>query len=187
MPEQQRVKVPPFEIVERERERLLKQRRNIRGVINGIGVLIVIAAISIIIATKILAILQVTGSSMEPTLQEGEIILFTKTNKVKSQDVIAFYYQNKILIKRVIGVPGDIIDMKEDGTILVNGQELKESYIMELAVGECDIKFPYHVSEGEYFVLGDNRATSMDSRNSQIGCVGEEQIIGKARFKAWPF
>lgn len=187
MPEKQRVEIPPFEIVEKERERLLSRKRNIRGLLSGIGVLMVIAAISVIVATKIVAVLQVSGSSMEPTLKANEIVLFRKTDKIESQDIIAFYYQNKILIKRVIGLPGDSVDIKEDGMIIVNGQELEESYIMEPAIGECNIEFPYQVQEGEYFVLGDNRSVSKDSRSSQIGCVDRERIIGKAQLIVWPF
>ena len=187
MPEKQRVEIAPFEIVEKERERLLSRKRNIRGLLSGIGVLMVIAAISVIVATKIVAVLQVSGSSMEPTLKANEIVLFRKTDKIESQDIIAFYYQIKILIKRVIGLPGDSVDIKEDGMIIVNGQELEESYIMEPAIGECNIEFPYQVQEGEYFVLGDNRSVSKDSRSSQIGCVDRERIIGKAQLIVWPF
>ena len=187
MPEQQRKEFPSLEVVKKERERLLKQKQNIRTILNGAGVLIVVAAVAIIISTRFLPVIKVSGSSMEPTLQQDEILIFSKKGKIQSGDIIAFYYQNKILIKRVIGVPGDYIEIQDDGKVMVNGQVIEEPYVADFSVGECDIDFPYQVPEGKYFVLGDNRAVSMDSRNSTIGCVSEEQIIGEAWIKMFPF
>lgn len=186
MPEQQRREPPSLEIVKKERERLRKQKQNRKTALNVLGLLIVVAAISMIISTRFLPVLQVSGSSMEPTLQEGELLVFTKTDKIKSQDIIAFYYQNKILIKRVIGLPGDYIEINNDGRVMVNGQEMKEPYVADFSLGDCDIEFPYYVPKGKYFVLGDHRTISVDSRNSMIGCVSEEQIIGKAQLRLWP-
>lgn len=187
MPEQQRKEIPSLEVVKKERERLLKQKQNIRTILNVAGLLIVVAAVSIIISTRFLPVIKVSGSSMEPTLQQDEILIFAKKGKIQSGDIIAFYYQNKILIKRVIGVPGDYIEIQDDGKVMVNGQVIEEPYVADFSVGECDIDFPYQVPEGKYFVLGDNRAVSMDSRNSTIGCVSEEQIIGEAWIKMFPF
>ena len=187
MAEQQRVATPPFDVVKNERERLRRQKENRRSIKAMLEVLIVVAAIAIIVATRILPILQVTGSSMTPTLEEGEIVVLVSSDDVKTGDIIGFYYQNKILIKRVIGLPGDYIDIEEDGTVLVNGEKLEEPYVTEAALGECDITLPYHVPEGKYFVMGDQRSVSIDSRSTEIGSVSEEQIIGKVTFRIWPF
>lgn len=187
MAEQQRVATPPFDVVKNERERLKRQKENRRSIKAMLEVLIVVAAIAIIVATRILPILQVTGSSMTPTLEEGEIVVLVSSDDVKTGDIIGFYYQNKILIKRVIGLPGDYIDIEEDGTVLVNGEKLEEPYVTEAALGECDITLPYHVPEGKYFVMGDQRSVSIDSRSTEIGSVSEEQIIGKVTFRIWPF
>lgn len=187
MPDQKRGEIPSLEVVRKERERLLKQKQNRRTFLNVLGLLIVVAAVSMIISTRFLPVLQVSGSSMEPTLQAGEILVFAKTNKIESGDVIAFYYQNKILIKRVIGIPGNYIEIDNNGKVMVNGQKIEEPYVADFSLGECDIDFPYQVPEGKYFVMGDNRAISVDSRNSLIGCVSEEQIIGEVQLRLWSF
>lgn len=184
---QKRVAIPSFEIVKDERERLKRRNQTKRRVLNIIWILIVVAAISIIVATRFLPVLQVTGSSMEPTLQEGEIVVLVKTDDVQVRDVIGFYYQNKILLKRIIGESGDLIEISEDGIVTVNGEELREPYVEKLDLGECDIEFPYVVPEGKYFVMGDHRATSVDSRSSEIGCVSKEQIVGRVLFSVGPF
>ena len=126
------------------------------------------------------------GSSMEPTLADEDIILLAKTNSFQTGELCGFYWQNKLLLKRIIGTPGDIIDIKEDGTVFVNGEEIEEPYVSEKALGECDLTFPYQVPENRYFVMGDHRTVSIDSRSSVIGCVEKEQIIGKVIMRIWP-
>jgi len=169
--------------LKRERNKI-RFKRIIKYTINTI---IVVAAIAVLITSLLLPVLQISGTSMEPTLQNGDIVLLLKTSNLSHGDLCGFSYSNKILIKRVIGLPGDSIYIEEDGTVFVNGVQLDESYISEKGYGECDIEFPYTVPENTYFLMGDHRETSIDSRNSVIGCVSFEQIIGKLFFRVWPF
>ncbi|MBQ7779407.1 MAG: signal peptidase I [Clostridia bacterium] len=148
--------------------------------------LIIVAAIAVLIATLVLPVVQITGTSMEPSLVEGDIVVLIKTDRLKRGDLCAFSYSNKTLIKRVIGTPGDYIDIKSDGTVYVNGAAIEEPYLITKALGDCDIDFPYQVPENQYFLMGDQRDTSIDSRNSVIGCVTDDQMIGKILFRVWP-
>lgn len=148
--------------------------------------LITVAAIAILVATLWLPVLQIYGSSMAPTLEDGEIVFSVKTDQLEQGDVIAFYYNNKILVKRVIARSGDWVNFDEDGTVYVNSAPLEEPYLSEKALGECDIELPYQVPEGEVFVMGDHRSTSVDSRSTIVGCVEDEQIVGKIVFRIWP-
>ncbi len=149
--------------------------------------LITVAAIAVLIATLWLPVLQIHGSSMTPTLYEDNIVVSSKSGDVSYGEVVAFYYNNKILVKRVIALPGDWVDIKADGTVYVNGSLVDEPYISEKAYGDCNIEFPYQVPDAKYFVMGDHRSTSTDSRNSAVGCVSEEQIVGRIIFRIWPF
>ena len=148
--------------------------------------LIVVAALAALIATLVLPVLQIAGSSMEPTLNNEDLVLLVKSGTLQRGDLCAFYYSNKILIKRVVGLPGEYIQIGNDGTVYVNGEPLEEPYLTELALGECDIEFPYQVPEQQYFLLGDQRKTSIDSRSSVIGCVAQDQILGKLICRFWP-
>lgn len=153
---------------------------------NTIGTLVVVAAAAILVANLWLPILQVTGTSMSPTLQEGQVLMASKGHDFKTGDVIAFYYNNKILVKRVIAMPGDWVNISEDGTVYVNDIAIDEPYLKEKALGDCNIELPYQVPESKIFVMGDNRSVSLDSRNTAIGCISEEQVVGKITFAIWP-
>ena len=172
--------------VDAERERLTERRRFWRVLRGTVSTLIVVAAIAVLLATLLLPVLQVSGDSMNPTLQDRDVILLVKTDDWKTGDLCGFYWQNKLLLKRIIGLPGDVIELDEDGVVTVNGQTLDEPYVDELALGECDIKFPYQVPENRYFVLGDHRSVSIDSRSSVIGCVEKSQVVGRVFLRIWP-
>ena len=149
--------------------------------------LIVVAAIAVLIATLALPVLQIQGSSMEPTLNDEEIVVLFKTSHLKRGQLCCFSYQNKLLIKRVIGIPGDSITIDREGYVYVNGVQLDEPYILDRALGECDITFPVNVKDNHYFILGDHRSTSIDSRSSVVGLVSGDQIVGKIFYRIWPF
>lgn len=151
-----------------------------------VNTMIVVAAFAILVATLWLPVLQIYGVSMTPTLDEGQIVVSLKSRTFEQNDLVAFYIGNKILVKRLIALPGDNVIIDEDGTVFVNGMELDEPYISEKALGECDLEFPYQVPESRYFLMGDHRATSVDSRSSVVGCVAEEQIVGKIVMRVWP-
>lgn len=182
-----RIDLPSLEQVEAERNRLKQRKAYHKALSSTIYALIIVASIAVLIATLLLPVLQVTGTSMEPTLKDEDVIVLLKSNQLKTGDLCAFSYQNKTLIKRIIATPGDYIIIEDDGTVLVNGVVLDEPYVSEKSLGECDIEFPYQVPEKKYFVMGDHRATSIDSRSSVIGCVEKEQIIGRVFIRVWPF
>lgn len=178
--------IPSMELVDEERKRLSYRKEFFKVMRTTIYVLIVVAAIAVLIATLVLPMVQVTGDSMTPTLDDGDIILFVKTDNFDTGDLCGFYYQNKLLLKRVIGVPGDVIEIAEDGTVTVNGEIIDEPYVSEKALGECDVEFPYQVPENRFFVLGDHRISSIDSRSTAIGCIEDSQIIGRVIMRVWP-
>ena len=149
-------------------------------------VIVVVSAIGILVATFFMSVLQIRGESMTPALHDGDLVVASRHSSFHSGDIIAFYYNNKVLLKRVIGQPGDWIDMREDGTIVVNKKPLRENYVKGSKIGKTDIKFPYQVPEHRYFVLGDHRSVSVDSRTKAIGTVSEDQIVGKAMLIVWP-
>ena len=151
-----------------------------------LSVLIVIAAIAILISTLFLPVIQVTGSSMEPSIREDDVLLMVQTRHYDRGDICCFSWQNKLLLKRVIGVPGDVVRMDRDGNVFVNDQLLDEPYLAEKTLGECDVKFPVYVPENQYFVLGDHRESSVDSRSSVIGCVELDQMVAREVFRLWP-
>lgn len=149
-------------------------------------VLIIIVAISSICATLFMPVIEITDSSMKPLLNDGDIVLTVKDNKFKTGDIVAFYHGNKILIKRVIGVESDFVNIDKDGIVYVNGKELKENYVKELKKGDSDIKYPVQVSDGSIFVLSDDRDVLTDSRTLNVGQIKTNDIIGKVIFKVWP-
>ena len=148
--------------------------------------LITVSAIAVLVATLWLPVLQIYGSSMTPTLQDGEIVFTVKTSSFETGDVISFYYNNKILVKRVIAGPGDWVQIDSQGNVYVNNILLNEPYLTDKALGDCNIELPYQVPDGKVFVMGDHRSTSVDSRNTAVGCVAQEQIVGKILFRVWP-
>ena len=148
--------------------------------------LVVVAAAAVLVAVLLLPILRIYGKSMKGTLDSGDIVVSVKTTDLKTGDVIAFYYNNNILVKRMIANPGDWVDIDERGNVYVNNTRLDEPYLDDKAFGETNIELPYQVPEGKFFVMGDNRSVSIDSRNTSIGCVSEEQIVGKIVFRVWP-
>ena len=178
--------MPELSLLKTELKKERYKRRFRRLLKSTVNALIVVAAIAALIATLILPVLQIAGTSMEPNLKDGDIVALVKTEKFKTGDLCAFYYSNKILIKRIIATPGDYLWIDPDGTVHLNGEVLDEPYVLEKALGECDIDFPYQVPENAYFVMGDHRETSIDSRSSTIGCIAEDQIIGKILCKFWP-
>lgn len=177
---------PSIELLEEEIQRTNYKRRYRNVLRSTIFTLITVAAVAVLVATLWLPVMQTYGSSMTPTLNEGEIIFSVKTKQPEQGDIVAFYYNNKVLVKRVIAGPGDIVDIDTDGNVYVGGQLLNEPYLSEKFKGEIDIELPYQVPDGRYFVMGDNRATSADSRHTSVGCVSTEQIIGKIIFRVWP-
>ena len=160
-----------------------KYRSTIRSTVS---ILITVAAIAILVANFLIPAFQIYGNSMTPTLTEGEIVLALKGDDYETGQLIAFYYNNKILVKRVIAGPGDWVDIDEEGNTYVNNQLLDEPYVYEKSMGDCNIELPYQVPENRIFVMGDHRSVSVDSRNSSIGCVSQEQIAGRLVFRVWP-
>ena len=178
--------IPATEDIRRERDRVTRAAGHRHTAMVVAGAVVVVAAAAIIVSNTLLAVLQVRGTSMEPTITEGDVIVTNRSTDFSTGDVIAFYYNNKILLKRVIAFPGDWVDIDEDGNVSVNGVPLTEDYVSELALGNTDITFPYQVPEDHYFVLGDHRSVSVDSRSNTIGTVTKEQVIGEVLFCVWP-
>ena len=178
--------LPTKQQVEKERKRYRRQKAYNKALSGTIYVLTIVAAVAVLIATLVLPVLQIEGKSMEPTLVNGDIVLLTKTVNFERGELCGFSWNNKLLIKRVIGIPGDWIEIDTDGTVYLNGEMLEEPYAQQLSMGECDLEFPFQVPQEQYFVLGDMRESSIDSRNTLIGCVEKDQIVGKVFFRIWP-
>ena len=182
-----KISIPTTEQLDRELKRENYRHRYGATLRSTIYLLITAAAIAVLVATLLLPVLRIYGSSMVPSLTENDIVVSVKGSDFKTGDIISFYYNNKILVKRVIAFPGDWVDIDDDGNIYVNHELLIEPYVKEKAKGECDIELPYQVPDGRYFVIGDHRATSVDSRSTTVGCISEEQIVGRIVFRVWPF
>ena len=181
------VVLPTKKQVETERKRYRRQKAYNKALRGTVYVLTIVAAVAVLIATLVLPVLQIEGTSMEPTLSNGDIVLLAKTTRFTRGELCAFTWNNKLLVKRVIGLPGDWIEIDTNGTIYLNGEKLDEPYVQQLAFGECDLEFPFQVPQEQYFVVGDMRESSIDSRNSLIGCIPKDQIVGKVFFRVWPF
>ena len=180
------VELPTTEQIEKERARLRHKSRYSRTLRSTIAILVVVAAVAVLVATLWMPVLRIYGSSMAPTLNDGQIVISLKTTDFKTGDIAAFYYGNKLLIKRYIAGASDWVYIDEDGTVSVNSIELDEPYLAEKALGQTNIDMPYQVPDNRYFLMGDNRDSSVDSRNTAVGCVSEEQIVGKVVFCIWP-
>jgi signal peptidase I len=183
----QKVQRPSLDDLDRELANRSKSQRYRRTVRSTVWILIVVAAGAILCSTFFLSVLKVQGSSMEPTLQQGEILLAVRKADFQPGDVIAFYYNNKILLKRVVAEAGDEVDIEKDGTVTVNGEKLSEPYLTTRSLGTCDIQLPEQVPDGRVFVLGDNRGASIDSRSTAIGCISKKSVVGKVILCIWPF
>ena len=184
--EEKRISIPSLAEIQSERKRIRREtyyRQALRGTVS---VLVVVAAVAVLIATLFLPILQISGDSMSPTLEHDEIVILFKTREFDRGDLIGFYYQGKILLKRVVALPEDEVAIDGDGNVYINGELLEEPYVTDKGLGDCDLEFPYHVPGTGYFVLGDQRSNSVDSRSSVVGAISQEDIIGKVFIRVWP-
>lgn len=178
--------LPTLEQIRRERSRLQYRSRYGRALRSTLQALAVAAALAVLVATLWLPVLRIYGSSMWPTLMDGQIVLCVKTRSFAPGDVTAFYHGNKLLIKRYVAGPSDWVDIDDSGNVTVNSEPLEEPYLAEKAFGQTNISLPYQVPEGRYFVMGDNRDASVDSRNTAVGPIAMDQVVGKVFFRIWP-
>lgn len=181
------IPVPSLAEIQRERKRIRRKIYYRQSLRSTVSVLVVVAAVAVLITTLFLPILQISGDSMSPTLAHNEIVVLLKTRDFQQGDLIGFYYQGKILLKRVIALPEDEVAIDSDGNVYVNAQLLEEPYVTDKSLGDCDLEFPYKVPGTGYFVLGDRRSNSVDSRNSMVGTISQDDIIGKVFLRVWPF
>lgn len=180
------IPIPSLTEIQHERKRIRRKAYYRQALQSTISVLIVVAAIAVLIATLFLPILQISGDSMSPTLEHDDIVVLLKTKDFDRGDLIGFYYQGKILLKRVIALPEDIVVIDGEGNVYINEELLEEPYITDKGLSDCDLEFPYTVPGTGYFVMGDRRSNSVDSRNSIVGAIAQEDIIGKASVRVWP-
>ena len=187
MKKKQTPPIPPLEDLEAELKRMKYNKRYGSVLRSTVYALIIVAAVAILIAVLVFPVLRIHGSSMTPNLYDSNLVVCLKNSKYEVGDSIAFYYNNKILVKRVIARSGEWVDIDENGYVYVNGEKIEEPYVQDHALGECDIELPYQVPDGRVFVMGDHRSVSVDSRSTSVGCVSDEQIVGRLLFRVWPF
>ena len=179
-------KIPEIAELKAELEREKYKVKFKRLLKSTVGTLVVVAAFSVLVATLWMPVLQIYGNSMTPTLEEGQYVISIKNSDLETGDLVAFYMGNKLLVKRLIAEPMDSVSIDKHGNVLVNGEQLEEPYVSKKSLGNCDLTFPYQIPESRYFLLGDHRETSVDSRSNLVGCVSKEQIVGKIVFCIWP-
>ena len=186
MSEEKKTELPELELLEAELERE-RYKKRYRSVLRSTAFsLVVVAAVAVLIAMLLLPVLQISGTSMTDSLQDEDIVVALNSSGYKTGDIIAFYYNNNILVKRVIASAGDWVDIDEEGNVYINEELLEEPYVTDKALGDCNITLPYQVPEGRCFVMGDHRATSIDSRNTAVGCVSNDMVIGRILLRVWP-
>lgn len=186
MKEKKILQVPEISQLQKELNRVRYRSRYRRALRSTIYTLVVVAAAAVLVATIWMPVLQIYGSSMTPTLKEGDIVVSLKGSDFEAGDLVAFYLGNKILVKRCIAGPGQWVDIDEDGNVYVDNKLLDEPYLKEKSFGDCDLELPYQVPDNRWFCMGDHRSTSVDSRHTNVGCVSDEQIVGKIVFRVWP-
>ena len=184
--EQQPLEIPELGLLQEELRRVKYKSRFRRTLMGTIYALVTVAAIAVLVATLWLPVLQITGTSMTPALYENQVVMSLKDAELGRGDMIAFYYNNRVLVKRVIAMPGEWVNIDTDGNVYINDVLFDEPYLEEKALGECNINLPYQVPDGRLFVMGDHRSVSVDSRSKTVGCVAEEQIVGKLIMRLWP-
>ena len=188
MEQRRRKRVEVAELGELEQELKRVQHRSRFSALfrSTIYTLIVVAAVAVLVAVLFMPVLRIYGSSMTPTLTEGEIVVSLKGVEPKRGDIVGVYLGSKLLIKRVIASEHEWVNIDEDGNVFVDGVPLDEPYLVEKALGECDIELPYQVPDTSIFVMGDHRSTSVDSRSTSVGCIQVEDVVGKIVFRVWP-
>jgi len=178
--------MPSSEEIKKELDRENYKRKYTKVLRSTLFTLIVVAAVAVLVATIWMPVLQIYGSSMSPTLSEGEIVVSVKGGDFEAGDLVCFYIGNKLLVKRYIAGPGQWVDIDEEGNVFVDGALLDEPYVKEKAFGDCNIELPYQVPDNRMFCMGDHRESSLDSRNTAVGCISEDQVVGKIIFRVWP-
>ena len=178
--------LPTIQQLEAERSRLRSKNRYNRTLRSTVAILVVVAALAVLVATLWMPVLRIYGTSMSPTLTDGQVVITVKTGRFRSGDIAALYHGNKLLIKRYIAGPGQWVDIDRLGNVSIDGKALDEPYLTDKAYGETNIDLPYQVPDDRYFLMGDNREVSVDSRNTTVGCVARDQIVGKVVFRIWP-
>lgn len=180
------LEIPSIELLEEELKNERHKNNFGRVLRSTVFSLVVVIALAVIAAVLVMPVLQISGTSMTETLQDGDIVVAMRAAKYEPGQVVAFYYNNNILVKRVIATSGDWVDIDGDGNVFINGEQLDEPYVNEKAFGECNITLPYQVPDGKCFLMGDHRTTSIDSRNTAVGCVGDDMLLGRLLLRVWP-